>query len=309
MQNALRDYLDRGQKHDAGLVGAVPADREAVGKQVISAEYFIVQGAVVSGGIRQELGDAVAGGGGYAAQGDAGVLVCVGALGGVGQQEGLGAVCIEQGAIRPLVRGDKAVEVSQLGEGAQAVRKGNALLVFGFIRRGEGAGVQFQPEATCQGDIEAEFDGGGAPCVEVGAGGDMAANGIGGEDVGGCPLHAEAVVRVGVVAEPEFLVQGSGGGIHAPAAGRAALEGDLGVLCAEETHVTVVAADVVEGEVALQFRRAVGRAGIGYFAVAIPFDVGDAGVFCQQAVNGGGDISGGDIEYELVAFCAWGDAM
>ena len=220
------------QKHNAGLVGAVPADGDTIGKQIISAERLLVRGAVVSGGIRQELGDAVARVGRDAAQGDAGVLVRVGALGGVGQQEGLGAVCVEQGAIRPFVGGDEAVELSQLGEGAQAVCKGNALLVFGSISRGEGAGIQFQTEAAGQGNIKAEFGGGCAPGVEVGAGGDMAANGIGGEDVGGSPLHAEAVVRVGVVAKPKFLVQGSCSGIHAPATGRAALEGDAGVLCA-----------------------------------------------------------------------------
>ena len=44
--------------------------------------------------------------------------------------------------------------------------------------------------------------------------------------------------------------------------------------------MAVVAADIVEREVALQLRRAVGRAGVGYFAVAIPFDVADAGVLC-----------------------------
>lgn len=66
-------------------MGAVPADGDAVGKQVVSADGVRVQWAAEAACIRQELGDEVARAGSYATQGDAGVLVCVGALSGVGQ--------------------------------------------------------------------------------------------------------------------------------------------------------------------------------------------------------------------------------
>lgn len=270
----------------------------------VSAEGVVVQGAVVACGVREEFFDVVAACGLQAAQGDAGVLVCVGALGGVGEEECLLSIGVEEGGIRAVVGGDEAVEVSELGEGAEAVCEGDAGAVFFLFLRGEGAGVEFQAEAACKGNVEAEFSGGVAACIEVGAGGDVAADGVCGEEVGGGPLHAEAVVWVCVIAEPEFFVEGGGGGIDAAAAGGAALEGDVGVLPAELAELVVIGLDVVEVEVALVFCGASGGGGVCYFAVAVPFDVGDAGVLPQEVVNGCGNGGGGGIQYELVAFLA-----
>lgn len=78
----------------------------------------------------------------------------------------------------------------------------------------------------------------------------MAADGIGREEVGCCPLHAQAVAGIGVVGKPEFLVKGGGADIEPAAAGRAALEGDAREFLPQAAHGGVIVRDVVEEEVA-----------------------------------------------------------
>ena len=87
------------EQDDAGLLGACPADGEAGGHEGVAAKGVGVQGAMVSGGVRGEFGESVAGGGVESAQGTTGVLSGVGTLGGVGEQEGSLAVGVEQGAV------------------------------------------------------------------------------------------------------------------------------------------------------------------------------------------------------------------
>ena len=178
-----------------------------------------MQRAVVAGGIGGEFGDGVARAGDEAAEGDSGVLVGVGALGGVGEQQGAVFVGVEQGAVGPGVGGDEAVQLTELGDRSELLGQGDAAADFLDFRRAEGAGVEFEPEPACEGNIEAEFEGGFTPGVAVGAGGDMAADGVGREEVGSAPLHAESVAGIGVVGEPEFLVEGRGSAVEPPAAG------------------------------------------------------------------------------------------
>lgn len=117
-----------------------------------------MQRAVCAGGIRGELGDGVAGCGIQPAQGDAGVLVGVDPLRGVGQEQGPPLVGVEQGAVRPFVGGDQAVQLAQLGDGAELFCKRHAAADFLHLVIGEGAGVELQPEAACQGYVKSEFE-------------------------------------------------------------------------------------------------------------------------------------------------------
>lgn len=120
----------------------------------------------------------------------------------------------------------------------------------------------------------------------------MAADGIGREEVGCCPLHAQAVAGIGVVGKPEFLVKGGGADIEPAAAGRAALERDAREFLPQAAHGGVIVRDVVEEEVALLLCRQVGGAGIAHFPVAIPLDVGNARILCQGAAHGCIDACG-----------------
>ena len=53
-------FFNRVHEQNAGLVGAVPADGEPMGQEIVAAEGLLMQGAVVAGGIREQFHDAIA---------------------------------------------------------------------------------------------------------------------------------------------------------------------------------------------------------------------------------------------------------
>lgn len=91
------------ESQDAGLLRVSPADGYAGGEEGITTERLPLQRAVIAGGIRCRFFDAVAGIRVEPVEGDAGVLVGVDSLGGVGQQQCIAPVDIEKGTIRPGV--------------------------------------------------------------------------------------------------------------------------------------------------------------------------------------------------------------
>lgn len=298
------------ESQDAGLLRVSPADGYAGGEEGITTERLPLQRAVIAGGIRCRFFDAVAGIRVEPVEGDAGVLVGVDALGGVGQQQCIMPVDIEKGTIRPGVGGDKAVQVAQLDDGSQLFCQFHAGADVAYLLIAEGAGVELQSEPPGKRHIKAEFEGGFAVGVAVGAGGEVAADGVGRKEVGGRPLHAEAVAGIGVIAQPEFLMEGGRADIQPSAAGAAALEGDIRELLPQLPHLLVVAGDVVEIEIALQGGGQMRGTGVGNLAVAVPFHVGDTGCLPQRAAHRLGELQrgGADIQHQLVAFLPWEDA-
>lgn len=83
------------ESQDTGLLGVSPANGHAGGEERIASESLSMQRAVVAGGIRRQFADAVAGIRLKAVEGDAGLLVGVDALGGIGQQQSFAPVGVE----------------------------------------------------------------------------------------------------------------------------------------------------------------------------------------------------------------------
>lgn len=166
------------ESQDTGLLGVSPANGHAGGEKDITAERFPMQRAVVAGGIRRQFADAVAGIRLKAVEGDSGLLVGVDALGGIGQQQSFAPVGVEQGTIRSGIGGNEAVQVAQLDDGAQLFGQLHTGADIAHLVIAEGARVKLQPEPPGERHIETEFEGGFAVGVAVGAGGEVAADGV-----------------------------------------------------------------------------------------------------------------------------------
>ena len=166
------------ESQDTGLLGVSPADGNAGGEKSIASESLALQGAVVAGGIRRQFADAVASVRVKPVEGDAGLLVGVDALGGIGQQQRFSPVGVEQGTIRSGIGRNEAVQVAQLDDGTQLFGQFHSGADIVHLVITEGAGVKLQPEPPGERHIETEFEGGFAVGVAVGAGGKVAADGI-----------------------------------------------------------------------------------------------------------------------------------
>ena len=113
----------------------------------------------------------------------------------------------------------------------------------------------------------------------------MGGHGDGGEEIGGAPLHIDALQSIGVVAHPELIEVGEKAIVGTSATRSTILYDDIGIFGANalaELNERLVIFDV---EVALFFHRQVLAAMIHHRSVGIPLDVSYLGVVAKQVVK------------------------
>ena len=153
------------------------------------------------------------------------------------------------------------------------------------------AGLEFQPQASLTGHVEAELEGRDVPALVVGNGGYMGGHDAGGIDEGSSVLHEHPLQAVGIVRSPDFVEVLELPVVHASTAGGAALHQHVGILLPHAFHYLIEALNVFHVETVLL--RAQIRAAHGEDRpVTVPFHI----------VDGRGELKGvvKDAEHEVL---------
>ena len=100
------------------------------------------------------------------------------------------------------------------------------------------------------------------------------------------PLHEHAFICVRVVGRPEFMMLPHGSIVGAASSGGTGLEYHIREFRRQRLKNTFIAPHVVNGQIPLAAGIQPGRAGVGNFAVAIPFDIGNTRMPPKQLPHG-----------------------
>ena len=124
----------------------------------------------------------------------------------------------------------EAIEVAKLDDGTHALVVGDDLAAECLFVVGHVLGLYLHAEATRHGHVAAIFERSGTEHSVVGHSRDVGGHGDGGEEIGGAPLHIDALQTIGVVAHPELIEVGEQAIVGASTTRSTILDDYIGIL-------------------------------------------------------------------------------
>ena len=184
----------------------------------------------------------------------------------------------------------QAVEVAELDDRTHTLVVADGLTAEGFLFLAHVLGLNLHAQTARHGHVAAVFERGGAEHGMVGNSRDMAGHGDGGIEIGGAPLHVDALQGIGIVAHPELIEIGQQPIVSTATTRSAVLDDDIRVFGADALAHLDEAFMVGDIQVALFLE--ILRAMVHDGGIGIPFDIGNLGEGGEQTVH--------HIEYKLL---------
>lgn len=178
-----------------------------------------------------------------------------------------------------LIRRNEAIEVAVEDRRLQSVVVPEGLLAKLQLVGGKVLDDDVESQFPHHGDIRTEFHGGRAIPVRH-----MGAHALHREEVGVAPLDEDTLQRVRVVAGPKLREMAQCSVIRTASASRAEHHRQVRIFGLDAFQDPVQPPHVIDPQVRL-FVIEICRVGIHDRTVAIPFEIGDAGIFCHQPVH------------------------